>query len=85
MNYKKFIKERDEMLMKRDVNELRKFVAAHADDYGEEIARQVADEGDSFLEVVLHKSIVLATTLPEDFRADSEAWLLKWRDKNEQR
>lgn len=75
MNYKQFVKERDEMLMKRDIGELRKFVAAHADEYGEEIARQVADAGDSFLKLVLHKTIISATSLPKDVREDSEAWL----------
>lgn len=75
MNYKQFVKERDEMLMKRDVNELRKFVAAHADEYGEKIARQIANAGDSFLELVLHKAIVLAPSLPKYVREDSEAWL----------
>ena len=85
MNYKKFVKERDEMLMKRDVNELRKFVADHVDDYGAGIARHVANAEDSWLEFVLHKTIASAMSLPEDFRAYSDAWLRERREKNEQR
>lgn len=68
---KKYAKDRDEMLLKYDINALREFVNKHADNYTPNSA------SDEFVELVLHKMIVHAIRLPTEFRAKAEWWLVE--------
>ena len=75
MELEKFVKERDEMLLKRDVNELRKFVNDREGIYGRFFVASINTESDGMLGVTLHKMIANATSLPREFVAESKEWL----------
>lgn len=63
-----YVKERDEMLLKCDVNELRKFVGKYEEWYDLMFVDAIARASDEVLEMTLHKMIVHCTNLPFDFR-----------------
>lgn len=75
-NIKKWVKERDEMLKKCDVNELRKFINAHPETYGEMFRNAINKASDDVLKITLHKMIVNAPKLPKDLREKSAFWLI---------
>lgn len=75
-NTKKFVKERDEMLKKCDVNELRKFVSSHTDCYDPMFIARINNVSDEVLTVTLHKMIVNVPKLPKDLREKSAYWLV---------
>ena len=68
--------KRDEMLMKRSVDEFRKFVKENKKHYGFSLASFILASCDAVLEITLHKMIVHSTNLPFDFRQESADWLL---------
>lgn len=76
MNIKKYVKKRDEMLLKCSVEELKKFVKNNEQYYTPMFADAIARANDKVLEVTLHKMIVNVTSLPFDFRQKSADWLL---------
>ena len=71
-----FVKERDEMLLKCDISELRKFIAEHTEEYGLLFVNAIKYATDELLEITLHKMIVHCTNLPFDLRQKSADWLL---------
>lgn len=73
----KFVKERDEMLLKRDVNELRKFINERKDIYESFFIKATNAASDEVLEITLHKMIANVTSLPADFVEESIEWLLE--------
>ena len=73
---KQYVKERNEMLLKRDVGELRKFVIYHKHNFNPDIRLALISATDEVLEITLHKMIVNCTNLPFDFRQESADWLL---------
>jgi hypothetical protein len=73
---KQYVKERDEMLLKCDVKELRKFVKEHKKQFAPDFVRAMEIAADEVLEITLHKMIVNCTNLPFDFRQKSADWLL---------
>ena len=73
---KKFVRERDEMLKKCDVNELRKFINAHTDCYDAMFIATINKASDEVLTVTLHKMIVNVPKLPKDLREKSAYWLV---------
>ncbi len=73
---KRYVRERDEMLKKRSVSELRKFVAEHKDILGAEYVAAFSKASDEFIEIVLHKMICNAIKLPAEMRRDSAIWLM---------
>ena len=75
-NIKRYVKERDEMLAKRDLGELEKFIRTHAQFYPEGFAEQFAAAGEELRLCALHKMIVNAFNLPADFRKESAMWLV---------
>jgi hypothetical protein len=74
---KKYVKERDEMLLKRSVSELRKFVKNHAEFYEKEYIENFEKASDEVVEITLHKMIANVTSLPEEFVKESIVWLLE--------
>lgn len=74
---KKYVRERDEMLLKRDVNELRKFVKKNNEFFDKEYLENFEKASDEVLEITLHKMIVSVTSLPIDFQTESLVWLLE--------
>ena len=77
MNVKKYVKERDEMLLKRSVSELRKFVKDHAIMFSSEYIEHFEKASDEVVEITLHKMIANVTSLPEEFVKESVIWLLE--------
>lgn len=75
-NLKQYVKERDEMLLKRDVGELRKFAINHKHNLNPDIRLALISATDEVLEITLHKMIVNCTNLPFNFRQQSADWLL---------
>lgn len=73
---KKYVKERDEMLKKRSVEELRKFVNSHKQYYDSAYIEAFNMASDNLLEVTLHKMIVNVTSMPETMRSQSAIWLV---------
>lgn len=71
----RFVRERDEMLLKCSVEELKHFVVNHAKEYGEDFVEAFLLAGDLIQEVTLHKMIAAVTTMPVHMRRDSMAWL----------
>lgn len=71
----KFIKERDEMLKRCDIAELRKFVKANASYYDEGFRKAINNAPDKILEITLHKMIVSVPKLPKRLRDNSIRWL----------
>ena len=76
MNIKKYVKERDEMLLKCSVAEFRKFIKKHERFYPPGYARAVERAADEVLEITMHKMIVHCINLPFDYRQKSADWLL---------
>lgn len=74
-NIKKFVKERNEMLLKRDVQELRRFIYK-CPLYSDEFKKKISDASDEVLEATLHKMIVNIPKLPEFDRRCSALWLI---------
>ena len=72
---KNWVKQRDEMLLKCDINELRKFVSAHPEMYGKAFINAINEADDEILTTSLHKMRVAAVRLPESERDKSAAWL----------
>ena len=75
MELEKFVKERDEMLLKRDVNELRKFVNDREGIYERFFIIALNTASDEVLEITLHKMIANVTSLPREFVEESKEWL----------
>ena len=73
---KKFVKERDEMLKKRSVEELVKFVNSHKQYYDEGHIKMVNEASHEVLEVALNKMIVNVPSLPEELRSQCARWLV---------
>lgn len=74
---KKYVKERDEMLLKRSVSELRKFVKEHVIMFSPEYVENFEKASDEVVEITLHKMIANCTNLPNDFVKESVVWLLE--------
>lgn len=72
---KQYVRERDEMLKKCSVTELRKFVAEHKECYSAEYLENFSKASDDVLEATLHKMIVNVKSLPMDLRTKSALWL----------
>ena len=75
-NHQKYLKARDEMLLKCDPEELRKFVIDHADSFQESFVKAMTSAPSSILEMTLHKMIVNTKRLPKSRRNESAKWLL---------
>ncbi len=75
-NTKKFVRERNEMLKKCNVTELRKFINEYKDTYGAEFVARINGAPDPILEITLHKMIVNVPKLPTALREKSALWLL---------
>lgn len=73
---KKFVKERNEMLKKCDVNELRKFINERPGMYGKNFIEAINTVSDAVLEITLHKMIVNVPKLPKKLRNKSAFWLV---------
>jgi hypothetical protein len=73
---KRYVKERDEMLKKRDIAALEEFVRSHAEFYHEGFAEMFAAASEEVKRATLHKMIVNAVKLPKDMRAESARWLI---------
>lgn len=73
---KQYVKERDEMLLKCSVDELRKFAKEHKHILGKGFVKAFRNAPDKVVEITLHKVIVNCTNLPFDFRQKSADWLL---------
>lgn len=73
---KRYVKERDAMLKKCDVTELRKFVNAHKEFYSPAFLTAINTASDDVLIVTLHKMIVNVPKLPEELRSKSAYWLI---------
>ena len=72
---KKFVKERDKMLRKCSVDELRKFVSEHEEYYSPMFIDAFARVSDEVVEITLHKMIYHCTNLPLYLREKSVRWL----------
>ena len=75
-NIEKYVKERDEMLLKGSIAELKKFIAKYEEYYSPMIANSMARAKDEVLEITLHKMIIHCVNLPFDYRQKSADWLL---------
>ena len=73
---KQYVKERDEMLKKCDVAELRAFVNSHKEYYSTEYLRNFNSASDEVLEITLHKMIMQVPKLPKALRDKSALWLI---------
>jgi hypothetical protein len=76
-NMKKLVRERNNMLKKCDVNELRRFVRNNAQIYHEDFVLAIELASDQVLEATLHKMIVNVPSLPRRLREKSAEWLFK--------
>ena len=74
---KKYVKERNEMLKKCDVNELRKFVNDHKGFFNAEYLTRFNATSDELLTIALHKMIVNEPKLPQELRDKSALWLIE--------
>lgn len=70
-----YAKERDEMLLKGSIEELRKFVLEHENCFSLMFVDAIAKASDEVLEITLHKMIVNAINLPLVYRVKSAGWL----------
>ena len=75
-NIEKYVKERDEMLMKGSVAELKKFIAKYEEYYNPMVVDALERAKDEVLEITLHKMIIHCVNLPFDYRQKSAVWLL---------
>ena len=67
-NIEKYVKERDEMLLKGSVAELKKFIAKYEECYNPMMVDALARSKDEVLEITLHKMIIHCVNLPFDYR-----------------
>lgn len=73
----RFIRDRDEMLLKCSVEELRAFVESRAGEwYDFAFVETFLEAPELIQESVLHKMIVSVTTVPVKQRQESMTWLL---------
>ncbi len=72
----KYIKARDEMLLKRDVEALRKFVNDHESYFTADYVKAINNAPANILEITLHKMIVNVKSLPKSLKNESAKWLL---------
>ena len=70
-----YIKERDEMLMKCDVDEFRKFVHKYEHMFTPQYLLEIDTALDKVLLIAIHKLIVNITSMPEDLQNKSLEWL----------
>ena len=70
-----FIKERDEMLKKGDIAEMRRFVKANASYYSDDFRKAINNAPDNILEITLHKMVIGVPDLPKKVRERSIRWL----------
>lgn len=63
------------MLLKGDINELRKFIKENEKLYTPMFVDSIARANDDLLEMVLHKMRVHCVNLPAEARKESEEWL----------
>lgn len=75
-NIEKYVKERDKMLLKGSVSELKKFIAKYEGYYNPMMVDALARAEDEVLEITLHKMIIHCVNLPFDYRQKSAYWLL---------
>lgn len=75
-NIEKYVKERDKMLLKGSVSELKKFIAKYEGYYNPMMVDALARAEDEVLEITLHKMIIHCVNLPPDYRQKSADWLL---------
>ena len=75
-NIKQYVRERDEMLKKCSIEELRKFVNEHKKHFTSEYVESFNAAPDKVLEITLHKMIVNAVKLPQNLRERSALWLM---------
>jgi hypothetical protein len=75
-NIEKYAKERDEMLLKGSVAELKKFIAKYEEYYNPMMVDALARAKDEVLEITLHKMIIHCVNLPFDYRQKNADWLL---------
>lgn len=75
-NIDKYVKERDEMLSKGSVAELKEFIAKYEEYYNPMMVDALARAKDEVLEITLHKMIINCVNLPFDYRQKSAEWLL---------
>ena len=73
---KRYAKERDEMLKKCSVSELRKFIHEHKQSFSKGYITAFNAATDEVLEITLHKMIVNVPKLPKDLRDRSALWLV---------
>lgn len=72
-----YVKERDEMLLKGSVDELKKFALANRKHYSPMFIVMLEKASYATLEATLHKMIVNCTNLPEEYRQKSADWLVE--------
>ena len=70
---KKYVKERDEMLKKCSVEELKRFIKNHNN---AEFYENFCNASELVQEATLHKMIVNVPKLPKELRAKSMLWLV---------
>lgn len=70
-----YVKERDEMLMKRNVDEFRKFIKKWKKAYDKLTYEVMSIASDDVLEITMHKMIVNVTDMPKELKQDSIYWL----------
>lgn len=70
---KRYVKERDKMLKKCSVEELKQFIKKHNN---AEFYEDFCNASELVQEATLHKMIVNVPSLPKDLRRDSLVWLL---------
>ena len=75
-NIQKYQKKRDEMLLKCDPEELRKFVRDNAEQFDEHYVKAITSAPVSILELTLHKMIFNTKSLPKSLRNESAKWLM---------
>ena len=75
-NVEMYVEERDEMLLKGSVSELKKFIAKYEGYYNPMMVDALARAEDEVLEITLHKMIIHCVNLPFDYRQKSADWLL---------
>lgn len=72
----KYAQERNAMLKKRSVAELRKFINDHAHFYTDGFVQSFNNAKDYVVEITLHKMIANSIGLPKEMREESVQWLL---------
>lgn len=77
MSIREYVKEKNEMLLKCSVEELKKFVRKYKKFYSKEYLENFEKADDKLLEVTLHKLIANSFDLPENFIMKSVEWLEK--------